>query len=52
MSGGAIQSSGLALGGVAPKPLRLFDVEAFLAGAEPTIGIGFGIGLRHWVGPS
>ena len=35
MSGGAIQSAGLALGGVAPKPLRLFDVEAFLAGAEP-----------------
>jgi xanthine dehydrogenase YagS FAD-binding subunit len=35
MSGGAIQSAGLALGGVAPKPLRLFDVEAFLTGAEP-----------------
>ncbi|MGA2402715.1 MAG: hypothetical protein ABSG91_13585 [Syntrophobacteraceae bacterium] len=25
MSGGAIQSAGLALGGVAPNPLRLFD---------------------------
>jgi hypothetical protein len=35
MSGGASQSAGLALGGVAPKPLGLLDVEAFLAGAEP-----------------
>lgn len=35
MSGGVIKSAGLALGGVAPKPWRLFDVETFLAGAEP-----------------
>ncbi len=39
ISGGVIQSAGLALGGVAPKPWRLFDVEAFLAGAEPRIEV-------------
>jgi xanthine dehydrogenase YagS FAD-binding subunit len=39
MSGGVIQSAGLALGGVAPKPWRLFDVEAFLAGTEPRTDI-------------
>ena len=35
ISEGFIRSAGLALGGVAPKPWRLFDVEAFLAGKEP-----------------
>ncbi len=38
MSGAAIPSAGLALGSVAPEPLRLFDVKAFLAGAE-SIGL-------------
>ena len=34
---GIIESAGLALGGVAPKPWRLLDAESFLAGRAPTI---------------
>jgi xanthine dehydrogenase YagS FAD-binding subunit len=34
---GIIESAGLALGGVAPKPWRSLDAESFLAGRTPTI---------------
>jgi xanthine dehydrogenase YagS FAD-binding subunit len=37
LKGSVIESAGLALGGVAPKPWRSVEAESFLAGTAPTI---------------
>ena len=37
LKGSVIESAGLALGGVAPKPWRSAEAERFLAGTVPTI---------------
>ena len=37
LNGSVIESAGLALGGVAPKPWRSVEAENFLAGTAPTI---------------